>query len=117
MFIDLFNIIKNNFTTPLVNDLLDSNFFNNIIIFLNKILNSFFDMFHDAPTSSNIEFINNELIAEVLGVVVLVIFIYIIYLLFKFVFDTLKTIVVEIKKEFTLNAYLEKKGGKKKIKL
>lgn len=117
MFLELFNLIKNNFTTPVLNDLLESNFFKNTIIFINQLLNSFFDMFHDSPSSLNIEYINNELLSEVFSIIILIIFILIIYKIFSLIFNTLKTLVEELKKEISLSAYLEKKGGRKKIKL
>lgn len=116
-FLELFNIIKNEFIKPFTNDLIESSFLENIIVFLNKLLNGVMNLFKETPPTEQIIYIDNVLIADILGLIIFVIVIYFIYQLFKFVFSTLKTFVVELKKEISLTAYLEKKGGRKKIKL
>ena len=117
MFLEIFELIQVNLIDPFINDLTTSGFLNNVISFLNKVLNSFFDMFHDSPNTLNVTYIDINLVSDVMGLILFILFIYLIVSMFSIVFNTFKYFILETKKEISLTAYLDKKGGKKKIKL
>ena len=68
--IDLINLIKNGLEQPILNALNSTTPFNQIIMFINNLLNAVFRLFNN--DNAVIPTISNELIAEVLAMVVLI---------------------------------------------
>ena len=85
--IDLINLIKNGLEQPILNALNSTTPFNQIITFINNLLNAVFKLFNN--DNAVIPTISNELIAEVLAMVVLIYLISIIVNLFIAVKNTI----------------------------
>lgn len=73
---NLFNYIYNDIVTPLRLALINSQLVNNLNVRLNNIVNSIFNLFREVPVDKN--YIDNNALAELVGVVIAIYLIYII---------------------------------------
>ena len=95
--IDLINLIKDGLEQPILNALNSTTPFNQIISFINNLLNAVFKLFNN--DNAVIPTISNELIAEVLAMVVLI---YLISLIVN-LFIAIKNTIVEYMRPLTIS--------------
>lgn len=85
----ILELIKSNITDPLFNAISSVDFFNNFIAFINKLLNGILNIASDRDLT-NVEYINLELIADIIGILFFIWFIVLVVGIFSFTFKSLK---------------------------
>ena len=109
--INIFNLIYDAIILPTRNALLETNIFHPIINYANMILNNIMKLWNNNNSLSGL--INYDLIASIIGLIVLVIIIEITYAIFKIVFTAFETIEKNIN-SFDNKQRWKKRGGHKK---
>jgi len=100
----IFNLFYTEIRTPMQRALVNSGLVNNSNDFLNKLLNSFFNIFRETPIE-NISYINNNSLADIITVIIMIMFILVFINLikeaYKLLFDSFKNMfIIEDKKEW-----------------
>lgn len=85
----ILELIKSNITDPLFNAISSVDFFNNFITFINKLLNGILNLASDRELTS-VEYINLELIADIIGILFFIWFIVLVVGIFSFTFKSLR---------------------------
>lgn len=92
---NLFESIFNNFTDPLANALYETSLFEGPVNLLNQLINSLLNLFRETPVDSLI-YIGLDEIANLFGILILIIIITYFIKLLKFVIESLKTALINL---------------------
>ena len=109
--LNIFNLIYETIIIPTKNALNETNIFYPIINYVNMILSNIMRLWNNNNSLAGL--INNDLIAAVIGLIILVIIFEITYAIFKIVFTAFETIEKNIN-SFDNKQRWKKKGGHKK---
>lgn len=109
--VNIFEIIRESIINPIWNALEDTSIFNPLMSFANGLLNNLFRIFNDNNVLKSS--ITSDIIAWVIGLIVLIIIFELTYAIFRIVFNAFETIEKNIN-SFDNKQRWKKRGGHKK---
>lgn len=86
---DLFDFIWEYFVFPLENAMTATNLFSNTTEFINSLINAILNLFRESPID-NLVFIDPSLIAQFIGILLLILIIIYLFNIVKFALNSLK---------------------------